>query len=342
MDSSASSEYSSAYAAYKVTTTNDWVPTQGQQTNFWVQIQAPASGPFVIPAQIALRGRLADPAEVIQTWKFDASNDGVNYTTLLTSSTPLTGTANLYFSVTSATVAYRYFRLFALTTNSPFTAGLSVFQVYYNSLSGLKYLAVNGSNMMTANLNMNTNLINNVGTPVAATDAVNKQYVDTAVVKQKCRNGLFPFITADTSKTGYIASASSEFSASFLAANVTSPYENADWATNGVTSNFWIQVLVPQYSSSLGGAEPWAFMLNGKQTSSSTTIDNLTSWRFDCSSDLVNYTTLYTSTTAVTGNNPVLYQVNTNGVTFRAFRIYATSGNGVNPGLSLFQVYYYV
>src|SRR5271156_4621448 len=152
---SASSEYSSAYAAYKVTTINDRVPTQGQQTNFWVQVQAPASGPFVIPAQIALRGRLADPAEVIQTWKFDASNDGVNYTTLFTSSTPLTGRATLYFSVTSTTVAYRYFRIFIFTTNRPFTAGLSVFQVYYNSLSGLKYLAVNGSNMMTTNLNMN-------------------------------------------------------------------------------------------------------------------------------------------------------------------------------------------
>ena len=109
-------------------------------------------------------------------------------------------------------------------------------------------------------------------------------------------------------------------------------------------------MLIPLYSASLGGVEPWAFMLNGKQTSSSTTIDNLTSWRFDCSSDLVNYTTLYTSTTVVTGNNPVLYLVNANGVRFRAFRIYATSGNGTNPGLSLFhrtisfslQVYYYV
>src|SRR5271156_4268751 len=54
---SASSEISSANAAYKVTTGNDWVPVSGVQTNFWVQVIAPPSGPFVIPAQIALKGR---------------------------------------------------------------------------------------------------------------------------------------------------------------------------------------------------------------------------------------------------------------------------------------------
>src|SRR5271155_1720203 len=52
---SASSEYSSTYAAYKVTTASDWA-TLAQTTNFWVQIQAPSSVPAVIPVQIGVKG----------------------------------------------------------------------------------------------------------------------------------------------------------------------------------------------------------------------------------------------------------------------------------------------
>src|SRR5271167_1878539 len=184
---SASSEYSSAYAAYKVTTTNDWA-TLGIISNYWVQIQAPSSVPAVIPVQIGVKGRLSN--EEAATWKFDASNDGINYTTLLTSNTTITSASTLTFTVPSTGVSFRYFRIYAFTSSpGAINPGLSVFQVYYNALSGPKYLAVNGSNSMTGNLNMNTLLINNVGTPLVATDAANKQYVDTST---KQTVGVFP------------------------------------------------------------------------------------------------------------------------------------------------------
>src|SRR5277367_2470130 len=91
---SASSEYSSSFAAYKVTTNNDWA-TNGVTTNYWVQIQAPSTVASIIPVQISLAGRASN--EDISTWKFDASNDGVNYTTLLTNNTSISSTSSINF-----------------------------------------------------------------------------------------------------------------------------------------------------------------------------------------------------------------------------------------------------
>src|SRR5271154_3245663 len=209
---SASSEFSSAFAAYKVTTTNDWA-TQTQTTNYWIQIQVPSSIAAVKPTQIALKGRV--DTETPATWKFDCSNDGINYRTILTNNTTITSTSPLFFAVSSS-VAYRYFRIFAFTsTSGALNPGLSLFQVYYISISAPKFLKVDGSNNLSVNLNMIGNLINNLGIPLVATDAVNKQYVDTSLstVKKKQTVGIFPQQWyLDVSYNQWIAAASSEYS----------------------------------------------------------------------------------------------------------------------------------
>src|SRR3977135_3725769 len=116
------------------------------------------------------------------TWKFDASLDGTNYTTILSSSTVITGTSTQTFNVNANGLAYKYFRIFAFTSTAGATnPGLSVFQVYYNTQGILKFLTVDGTNNMIANINMNSKLINNLTTPVSANVAANKTYVDTAL-----------------------------------------------------------------------------------------------------------------------------------------------------------------
>src|SRR3977135_4642572 len=116
------------------------------------------------------------------TWKFDASLDGTNYTTILSSSTVITGTSTQTFNVNANGLSYKYFRIFAFTSTSGATnPGLSVFQVYYYTQGILKFLTVNASNNMIGNINMNSNLINNLTSPVLANDAANKTFVDTAI-----------------------------------------------------------------------------------------------------------------------------------------------------------------
>ena len=67
--------------------------TQAVLTNYWVQIQAPQSVAAIIPTQIGVKGRTNGAVNNnIATWKFDASNDGVNYTTLLSSTSAITST----------------------------------------------------------------------------------------------------------------------------------------------------------------------------------------------------------------------------------------------------------
>src|SRR6266853_1202197 len=53
---SASSEFSTTFAAYKVTANSDWA-TLGSTTNFWVQIKIPAIMSAVEPFRISVKGR---------------------------------------------------------------------------------------------------------------------------------------------------------------------------------------------------------------------------------------------------------------------------------------------
>src|SRR6266853_28153 len=104
---------------------------------------------------------------------------------------------------------------------------------------------------MTSNLNMNSNKINNL------TD------------KKKQVDGLFPQLwSTNTPVNGWKASASSEYSSSYLAYNVT--LTNGEWATNGVSANFYVTITMPY---SLQGVEPYGFRVKGR-TSTNEQITN--------------------------------------------------------------------
>src|SRR5438093_187606 len=82
----------------------------------------------------------------------NVSNDGINYTTLYTSSTAITSTVETHL-VNASLIGYNRFRIFAFTSISGATnPGISDFQV--NVLNSL-YLRTDGSNSMLSSINMN-------------------------------------------------------------------------------------------------------------------------------------------------------------------------------------------
>src|SRR5271156_227838 len=107
-----------------------------------------------------------------------------------------------------------------------------------------RYVDVNGSDAMTANLNVGNNNIINVLDPFNPQDAATKNYVDNSL-NNLTLVPLFPVLTSDTSNSGgWIASASSEFSNSATTPGQFSAYKvttNSDWATLGIITNYWVQ-----------------------------------------------------------------------------------------------------
>src|SRR6266853_323781 len=141
---SASSEFSTTFAAYKVTANSDWA-TLGSTTNFWVQIKIPAIMSAVEPYRISVKGRTGNGStEQMTSWRFDASNDGITYTMILTQATTIVSTATIYYDVNAGGVSYKYFRIFALT-GSGVNPGIRQFQVYVMNTQTI-YLKTDGSN----------------------------------------------------------------------------------------------------------------------------------------------------------------------------------------------------
>ena len=116
---------------------------------------------------------------------------------------------------------------------------------YVDTSVNTKSLLVSGTNKMLASLNVGNNNVMNVSDPVADQDAVTKRYVDYSFYTSAL-TALFPVLTSNTSVTSsgtWIASASSEyFDGLYPAYKVTT---NNDWATNAVSTNYWVQIQVP-------------------------------------------------------------------------------------------------
>ena len=100
--------------------------------------------------------------------------------------------------------------------------------------------------------------------------AATKRYVDN---KRVCNNvGYIPILSSNlTNRNGFIISASSEYSTSYQAYNVTLTSATTgsgtnEWATYIVTTNFWIQVQLP-ISKII-----WKFQLNGRTSGSCNCI----------------------------------------------------------------------
>ena len=231
--------------------------------------------------------------------------------------------------------------VFGSAGNSNTTSQLSL------SYLDQRYLDVAGGDKMLVNLDAGNNKLVNLGNPTLSTDGVNKNYVDTSIttaisnsaVKKKSLIGLFPSCTTDNPKNGWIITSNSEYSGQYLACNVTNPSNSVDWASSGVTSSFWVQIQIPNI---IGAVEPYMFIITGRTTSTSGT-EYVYNWMFQGSNDNQTWTTIYQAINQPVYNNlQVGVQVNTNGVKYVIYRLFCANANPTNPGLSYFQVYYYL
>src|SRR5438093_7555907 len=141
------------------------------------------------------------------------------------------------------------------------------------SLSDLDNRFVNDSgDTMTGNLDLGNFKIINLATPTNNTDVTNKNYVDTQIYTTSGSIGLFPIMTSNILPSGWIASASSEFSAAFAAYKVTNI--DQDWATLGITTNYWVQIQSPT------SYIPVSFSVRGRISAPN---NNPATWKFNFS-----------------------------------------------------------
>jgi len=115
----ASSNYSTNYSAWKIWNfliaanqpNNEW-STAGQVTNYWVMIQN-VNATLVWKCHLA--GRVFESSQP-SVWRIEGSNNGSTFTTLYSSNVALTANVQEFIFTPIPTVAYKYFRLYAVSS----------------------------------------------------------------------------------------------------------------------------------------------------------------------------------------------------------------------------------
>ena len=171
------------------------------------------------------------------------------------------------------------------------------------------------------------NTITGITTPTANTDVANLAFVNS----KKCPSVLVPFLNSNNSNSGYIVTASSTLggNAPYNAINAS-----GDWATNGVTTNYWIQVQLIQSSAI------YMVALQGRTSAGGFPA----TWNLQGSKDGSTWTTLINSAVTLTNTGVQTFQnvISTTIYLYYRFNGLTSSSGATNPGLSCFQLYPYV
>ena len=178
-------------------------------------------------------------------------------------------------------------------------------------------------------IRMNSNRITNLPEPILPHEVANKIYVDTC--PRKILNGYIPtlksFARGISFKSGFAVSASSQNGARFKAENVFNNYyvsgrgASGEWATNGETENFWLQIKCPDL------VRVWKVALRGRDLNT----QRIYSWRIEGSTDGENYTSLFEAPNPTyLGNELQQFSIDTNNK-FNFYRLYCLEAEPTNP-----------
>lgn len=172
---------------------------------------------------------------------------------------------------------------------------------------------------------MNSNYISNVHDPAGRQDVATKNYVDTRYV---CNNvGFVPdLFTNKKNKNGFEVSASSELkkmnSEEKSTAHKVFNNKIGEWRSDGVNTNFWIQIQCPEpvriYKISLSA------------------VEKINNWILQGNNDTHIWDNLYRGTSIP--NTVSFYNVITLAG-YRNYRIFIVNAEGENPGLNHWQLY---
>lgn len=165
--------------------------------------------------------------------------------------------------------------------------------------------------------------------PANAQDAATKNYVDSLSILDY--DGHIPPMSANSSQTGFVVSASSFFSSNYqpymaFAPQIVSSISGNEWATNGSGVGSWIQIQCP------AAIRIWKIRLRGRTSNT----ERITSWNIAGSTGGA-FTTLLTSATTL-GSTVQEFPVTSNAA-FSIYRLNVIAAEPSNPGLSHFQIF---
>jgi len=193
------------------------------------------------------------------------------------------------------------------------------------------------SDTMQGILNMGGNSISNVGEPVENQDAVTKQYADQKILNlyTLSTTGLVPYLTSPLDESGFLVSVSDSIE-NHGGYKVFNPTSKTQWkVTNdkeGITNstNFWIKLECPFE------VRVYKFCIKPTETT------KLNKWKIQGKMDWFHlWEDLefdirpidYTTTSVFTLDNLKLVKP------YRLYRIFIEEAEGINPGLSYWQLY---
>jgi hypothetical protein len=186
-------------------------------------------------------------------------------------------------------------------------------------------------------LSMNQNSISDLKDPEQLQDAVTKKYVDRFLKHDvdygfvKNNVGLIPVNISTASKAGFTATASSESNSAYKAFAINNASE---WTVGeGVTSNFWIQIELPDI------IQVHKFALRNKRSSGGSDIKN---WVFQGSINGSLFVDLFTAENTPLGNEVRFYSLDINVGNpsgYKIYRLFVKSSEGNKPGISYFQLF---
>jgi hypothetical protein len=154
---------------------------------------------------------------------------------------------------------------------------------------------------------------------------------------KKSHVGYIPRLTANNNYRGFTASASSEYSSSYIAAYtfkgdyVSGTGIGGEWCTNAVSSNFWITIKCPV------AVRIWKVGFRGRDTNT----QRIYNWRIEGSVDNTNWFTLYTATNPTYLGSTYQEFLIDSVSKFQYFRLYCVNAETTNPGLSTMQLFVY-
>jgi len=195
-------------------------------------------------------------------------------------------------------------------------------------INNLSLKANRSGEVFTGHVDLGENKITSSYVPRLANDLLNKKYLSMRHVSNNV--GYIPDMSSNfNNKGGFISSASSEYTRS-LAHNAFNSWMG-DWSV-GTKTNMWIQIICPEL------VRIHKFAVRGKSTGTGT--ERIMNWSLQASKNGLIWVTLYLATNRPIGLTTQFFCV-TSSPLASYYKLVVSSAEGVNLGLSFFQIYTY-
>ena len=186
---------------------------------------------------------------------------------------------------------------------------------------------------------MNSNRITNVPSPNFPHEVATKSYVDDC--PRKILNGYVPSLRSlgnvTNLKTSFVVTASSQAGRGFVPMNVFNGFyargsgNGGEWATDGETSNFYLQVQCPEL------VRVWRVALRGRDSNT----QRIFNWNIQGSTDVENLSVIFAAPNPTYLGNTVQYFLIETSEKYNYYRLFCLDAEETKPGLSYMQLYIY-